>query len=222
MLEKDDKKKLWVSFLVILVVLILDQSLKIWVKTHMLQGEDSYINWNWPLSWARLHFIENPGMAFGLVLPGHIGKLILSIFRLVLVGLLIFVLLRNYRKFTLSIVIFLSLIIAGALGNLIDSAFYGLIFSSSPYYGVGVQPAHFVKFGHGYAPFLMGYVVDMLYFPLCDCVIPHWVPILGGREFLFFRPIFNIADSAITIGAFGLILFNKKLKSSYGKNRSDN
>ncbi len=212
------KKRALISLLVILVILLIDQILKIWVKTHMLLGEDSYLHWeHWNLAWARLHFVENPGMAFGFSFPGVWGKLFLSVFRLFLVALLIVILILNSDKYRLGFTIFLSMIIAGALGNLIDSAFYGLIFSESPWYQPGVDPAHFVHWGQGYAPFLMGKVVDMLYFPLCSCTFPQWLPFIGGKDFLFFRPIFNIADSSIFIGVLGLFIFKNKFDDN-GKN----
>ncbi len=207
------KKRIIISVLVIFVILLIDQGLKIWVKTHMLLGEDSYLHWaSWNIPWMRLHFVENPGMAFGFSFPGIWGKLFLSLFRIILVVILIIILVLNADKYRLGFTIFLSIIIAGALGNLIDSAFYGLIFSESPYFQPGMSPAHFVPFGQGYAPFLMGKVVDMLYFPLCNCHFPSWVPFWGGRDFLFFRPIFNIADSSIFIGVLGLFIFKNKLE----------
>ncbi len=205
-------RKLLIGILIILLVLIIDQSLKIWVKTHMLIGEDSFIHWGWGVRWARLHFVENPGMAFGITFPGAWGKLFLSLFRLALVIVLIIVLIKQAKNYRLGFTIFLSLIIAGALGNLIDSMFYGLIFTESPYFSLSAEPAHFVKFGQGYGGFLMGRVVDMLYFPLCYCHFPQWLPVIGGRDFLFFRPIFNIADSSIFIGTLGIILFKNKFE----------
>ncbi len=215
------KKRLIIALVVIVAILLIDQSLKIWVKTHMLLGEDSYLHWSgWNISWMRLHFVENPGMAFGFSFPGIWGKLFLSLFRIALVIVLIIILVVNADKYRLGFTIFLSVIIAGALGNLFDSAFYGLIFTESPYFQPGALPAHFVAPGHGYAPFLMGKVVDMLYFPLCNCHFPQWVPFVGGRDFLFFRPIFNIADSAIFIGVLGLFLFKNKLE--YDGKISDN
>ena len=206
-------KRLIISLALIFFVLLIDQGLKIWVKTHMLLGEDSYLHWaNWNIAWMRLHFIENPGMAFGFAFPGKIGKLFLSIFRFILVVILIVILIRNIIKYRFIFAIFLSFVIAGALGNLIDSAFYGLIFSQSSYYQSGVEPAEFVPWGQGYAGFLMGKVVDMFYFPLCYCYIPEWLPLIGGKDFLFFRPIFNVADSAIFIGVLGLFIFKNKFE----------
>ena len=209
-----DKKRLYTSLSIIFLVLILDQSLKIWVKTHMLLNEDSYIHWGWPISWFRLHFIENPGMAFGMTFPGHSGKILLSLFRLVLIIIIAFVLVKYANKYRLGFTIFLSLIIAGAMGNLIDSMFYGLIFTQSPYYGVGISPAKLVPPGSGYGKFMMGKVVDMLYFPLCYCHFPTWMPFIGGKDFEFFRPIFNIADSSIFIGTLGLLLFKNKFEDN--------
>lgn len=149
--------------LIVLLVLLVDQSLKIWVKTHLQYGEEFNLL---GLSWARIHFVENEGMAFGLSLGGEWGKLALSVFRLVAVGFLIYII-RSLvvAKETFGVILSFSLILAGALGNILDSAFYGLIFSHTPYHGglATLFPAE-----GGYAPFLYGKVVDMLYFPMID------------------------------------------------------
>ncbi len=190
--------------LLILAVLILDQFVKFWVKTHMFIGEEIHVAGNWFI----LHFTENNGMAFGIELAGESGKLILSIFRIVAIILIAFYLSKIVRdKVHLGLVVSIALILAGALGNLIDSAFYGLIFSESAYY----HPAQLFPEGGGYSSFLHGKVVDMLYFPIIKGHYPGWFPIAGGQEFIFFRPVFNIADSAITIGVFTLIIFQRKL-----------
>jgi len=187
---------------VILLVLILDQILKIWVKTSFLMGEEFAVFGNWFI----LHFTENNGMAFGFELGFSYGKLFLSIFRIIAVGAIAWYLWRCIkRKENTGLIISLSLILAGALGNIIDSAFYGLIFSESTFY----QKAVFLPSEGGYSSFLHGQVVDMLYFPLFDGQWPHWVPFFGGSDFLFFRPVFNIADSAISVGVGLLILFQK-------------
>lgn len=158
--------------------------------------------------WFILHFTENNGMAFGIELAGESGKLILSIFRFIAIILIAFYLVRiSKEKVHPGLVISISLIFAGALGNLIDSAFYGLIFSESAYY----HPAQLFPEGGGYSTFLHGKVVDMFYFPIIKGHYPDWFPIWGSEEFIFFRPVFNVADSSITIGVFSLILFQRRL-----------
>jgi len=153
--------------------------------------------------WFLIHFTENNGMAFGIELGAKAGKLILSVFRLLAIGAIIWYLTRIYkRNAPTGVVVCVSLILAGAIGNILDSAFFGLIFSDS--YN---QIATFMPEEGGYAPFLFGKVVDMLYFPLVEGFLPAWVPFWGGEYFIFFRPVFNIADSSITIGVLCLILF---------------
>ncbi len=155
------------------------------------------------LSWAYIHFVENPGMAFGLHFGGSWGKILLTVFRLVVVGVFIYMLrsiLQNEKAKPL-LLISIALIIAGALGNIIDSVLYGVLFSSSGYHG-GI--AEFLPESGGYAPFLQGKVVDMFYFPIYRGVLPSWIPFWGGQYFEFFRPVFNIADSAISVG---IVLF---------------
>jgi len=195
--------------LIVFLVLCIDQVLKIWVKTHMEYGEEFGIL---GLNWARIHFVENEGMAFGLSLGGNLGKLALSVFRLVAVGFLIYIIHSLVKiKETFGVIFSFSLILAGALGNILDSAFYGLMFSPTPYHG-GIStlfPA-----GGGYAPFLFGKVVDMLYFPLIDTVLPSWLPIWGGQHFEFFRPVFNISDASISSGVISLLLFNRRIFKS--------
>lgn len=191
--------------LTIFLVLLLDQVLKIWVKTSMYQGENIPIFGDWFI----IHFIENPGMAFGLELGGSAGKLILSLFRIVAVGFIGYVLYGFIKKkYPSGLIIFGSMILAGAVGNIIDSAVYGLIFSDSTLYTKEV--ATFMPEEGGYAPFLYGNVVDMLYFPLFDFVWPEWVPWLGGDRFEFFKPIFNIADAAISVGIVAILIFQKR------------
>ena len=156
------------------------------------------------LDWARLHFVENEGMAFGLKFGGDVGKLILSLFRIGAVGLLGYLLSRLVKqKEPLGLIFFFTLILAGAIGNILDSMFYGLFFSASSYATV----AEFLPEGGGYASFLFGHVVDMFYFPLFETTLPEWLPVRGGTRFQFFRPVFNGADSAITIGVIGILLF---------------
>lgn len=192
------KKALITFFLVI----IIDQASKIWVKTQMLYDESITVFGNW----FFIHFIENPGMAFGLEFGGDWGKLALSLFRIVAIIMIGLFLLKLIRKNAPNgLIISIALILAGAVGNIIDSALYGLIFSESSYFETATMfPAE-----GGYSSFLHGKVVDMLYFPLFDGRFPEWLPIWGGDHFQFFRPIFNIADSAISIGVF-IILLNQK------------
>lgn len=156
--------------------------------------------------WFFIHFIENPGMAFGLEFGGDWGKLALSLFRIVAIVMIGIFLNKLIKKNAPSgLIISISLILAGAFGNIIDSAFYGIIFSESSYF----ETATMFPIDGGYSSFLHGKVVDMLYFPLFDGRFPEWLPIWGGDYFQFFRPIFNIADSAISIGVF-IILLNQK------------
>lgn len=193
-----------VVFWTILGVLLIDQILKIYVKTNIGYGQGFDIL---GLSWAKIHFVENKGMAFGLSYGGIIGKYILSIFRILMVGLLTYLLTGLIKEKQSKYLIFsFALIVAGAVGNILDSIFYGLMFSESYYHG-GI--AEFVKFGTGYAPVLQGKVVDMLYFPMVDTVLPEWVPFWGGERFEFFQPVFNIADSAICVGVTSILLFHR-------------
>jgi len=188
-----------------MLVLILDQASKIWVKTNMYYGEQISI---FGASWGFIHFVENNGMAFGISLGGKFGKLVLSIFRIGAVGFLIYFIRKMItEKQNLGVLICFALILAGAIGNIIDSAFYGIIFSDSPYHG-GI--ATMFPEGGGYASFLYGKVVDMLYFPLIDTHWPDWIPFFGGDRFQFFKPVFNVADSSISVGIVSLLLFQRK------------
>jgi signal peptidase II len=198
--------KLKKSVLIVFLILLADQVLKIWIKTHMYLGEEFPVIGNWFL----IHFVENNGMAFGFEFAGEYGKIFLSIFRIVAVTAIAWYLLKLIKRedVPMGFVVCVSLILAGAIGNIIDSAFYGLIFNESH----GQVATLFPEEG-GYSSFLHGKVVDMLYFPLISGHYPRWFPIIGGNEFLFFRPVFNIADSSITIGIFSIILFYWKLFS---------
>lgn len=188
--------------LTLLIVLIVDQGTKIWVKTHLAYGEELQI---FGADYALIHFVENNGMAFGLSFGAEYGKLLLTLFRIAAVSLLFVYLNRLVReRAERSLLLGFALIQAGALGNIIDSIFYGQLFSESSFHG-GVATM-FPESG-GYAPLLYGRVVDMLYFPLFYGNYPEWVPYLGGRAYLFFRPVFNIADVAISLGVIVLLFF---------------
>jgi signal peptidase II len=192
------------AFVIVILVLVLDQVLKIWIKTTMTLGQEIPVLGNWFI----LHFTENEGMAFGLSFGGEAGKLMLSIFRIiaaVAIGYYIWYLDRRKSASTGLIVCF-ALIMAGALGNILDSAFYGIIFSQSSYH----SPAVLFPEGAGYSSFLHGKVVDMLYFPIINTTLPDWVPLFGGQNFQFFRPVFNLADASITTGVLALIIFQRK------------
>ena len=197
----------------ILVVLLIDQASKFYIKTHFEYNEDVLIG---GLDWARLHFVENEGMAFGITFDWEYGKLLLSLFRVLMVaGLIWYLRLLLAASMPFGFILSIGLITAGALGNIIDSAFYALIFSVSSYHG-GV--AEVTAFGQGYGMtqelpfngFMHGRVVDMLYFPIKWVHIPEWVPFAGGNEFLFFSPIFNVADAAITVGVICIVLFQRR------------
>lgn len=193
--------------LLILAVLLIDQVFKFYIKLNFSYNEEVPIL---GLEWARLHFVENKGMAFGIEFGWDNGKLILSIFRIVMVGGLIWYIRMLLRAgVALGFVYSVGLITAGAIGNIIDSAFYGLIFTESPYHIEGAT-AQLVPFGQGYGTFLHGKVVDMLYFPMVNFDIPMWVPFIGGDSFLFFSPIFNLADASITIGVLIILLFQRR------------
>lgn len=194
-------KKAWGAATVILLLLFLDQASKIWVKTHMQLHESLEI-----FSWFQLYFTENPGMAFGME---FLNKLVLSVFRIAAVVAIAYYLIRLVRRnYSFGFIACVALVFAGALGNIIDSVFYGVIFDHS--YG---QIATFMPAGGGYASLLHGKVVDMLYFPLIRTTLPDWLPIWGGEEFIFFRPIFNLADSSICVGGALLLLFYHRILS---------
>jgi len=191
------------SLLFIFFILIADQVLKIWVKTHMEIGQEIHLFGKW----GMLHFIENNGMAFGMEMGGKAGKLILSIFRVIAIfGIGWFLKSLVDKKANLGLILAVSSIMAGAVGNIIDSAIYGMIFSES-----FSHPAILFPPGGGYSTFLHGRVVDMFYFPIINTHWPAWSPFRPGESFIFFRPVFNLADSAITCGVFSIVIFQKKM-----------
>jgi signal peptidase II len=190
------------SLLLIFLILLIDQTVKILIKTNMVIGDEIPVLGGW----FRIHFLENNGMAFGMEWGGKAGKAALSIFRMVaIVGIFWYLanIIRN--KAPLGLVLAVSAIVAGALGNLIDSAFYGMIFSESWH-----TPAVLFPEGGGYSSFLHGRVVDMLYFPIIDAHWPSWSPFRPGETLVFFRPVFNLADSAITTGVLSILVFQKR------------
>ena len=191
--------KSWVLWAIVAGLVIIDQIVKFSVKTTMTLGESHNVLGNW----FRWCFVENEGAAFGMALGGEYGKLALSLFRIVAIGVLAWFVCRLRRgEAPRGVVVGFALILAGAIGNMVDSALYGVIFSESTFTSV----AQLLPEGGGYAPFLYGKVVDMLYFPLF--YFPEWIPLVGGE--LFFSPVFNFADSYITIAVFYLLIFQWK------------
>ena len=185
--------------LLVLSILLVDQTIKIAVKTNMTLHECIPV-----FSWFKILFIENNGMAYGMEIG---SKLLLSILRVLLVGVISLYAYRVAAKgVRTGFIVCLSMIVAGALGNIIDGMFYGLIFEESTI----VQSASLVPFGEGYAPFMMGKVVDMFYFPIIETTWPLWVPMVGGEEFIFFSPVFNFADASISVGVIWMIIFYRK------------
>ena len=189
--------------LTIILVLIFDQTLKFWIKTNMTMHQEIHIIGNWFI----IHFTENRGMAFGWEFGGNIGKMILTVFRIIAVSAICYYLVHLIRKKAPNgLIISISLILAGALGNIIDSVFYGVLFGKSTYINV----AQFLPEGGGYAKLMLGQVVDMLHFPIIRTTFPSWFPFKAGEPFVFFSPVFNIADSAITVGVSILLIFQRK------------
>jgi len=195
--------KLRFAVLIIIAVILADQALKIWIKTTYPFGHVMDLG---GLHWAKLYFIENEGMAWGWKFGGEWGKMLLTIFRLVAVIFGTWYLAKIVKeRYTKGFIICASLIYAGALGNLIDSIFYGLIFTETDYNTVATMFPE-----KGYAGLLHGKVVDMLYFPMIRSTYPNWIPFIGGSEFEFFSPIFNIADASISVGVITLLIFQKR------------
>jgi signal peptidase II len=202
------------SILLIFLVLLIDQTFKIWIKTHMMLGQEIHVLGNWFI----IHFTENNGMAFGFEFGGNWGKLALSLFRIAAISAIGYYLYQLIKsKANNGLILCLALILAGAIGNMIDSAFYGVIFNESYF-----QLAQLFPQGGGYAGFLNGRVVDMLYFPIIHGHFPAWLPFWSGEEFLFFRPVFNISDSSITVGVALLLIFQKKFFPQKQSLPSDN
>ena len=190
------------SLLLVLIVVLIDQAIKIYIKTHFLLGE--YVT---VFDWFKIYFVENNGMAFGTEFGGKTGKLFLTGFRLIAITGIFYWLYSSIKKKESGLLITaISLIFAGAIGNILDSVFYGHLFSDSFHH-----VAQFMPENGGYAPWFQGRVVDMFYFPLFDVHIPQAIPFIGGKQFTFFEPVFNFADSAITVGVAILIIFNKKI-----------
>lgn len=206
------KKTAWLALLFIVVLLVIDQVIKIAVKTNMHLYESIWIT-----DWFQIHFIENNGMAFGL---SFINKYVLTIFRIVAVTLIAIYLHRQIQQGARTIyIVLLSMLLAGAAGNIIDCMFYGEIFTaSSPFY-----VSYLVPFGHGYSGFLTGKVVDMFYFPLIVTTWPEWMPFVGGEEFIFFSPVFNFADACVSVAVVALLLFCRRELAalSFGEGASE-
>lgn len=189
----------WLAFGLIVILIVIDQIIKIEVKTGMYLRESIHI-----ADWFQILFIENNGMAYGMT---FINKVVLTLFRVVVVSVIGYYIWKVLKeKVRTGYLVCLSMIFAGAIGNIFDCLFYGLIFSESTPFSVSTL----VPFGEGYAPFLQGRVVDMFYFPIIDTNLPDWLPIWGGEHFIFFSPVFNFADSCISIGVVALLLFYRK------------
>lgn len=200
------------SAIIIIAILFIDQYIKLMVKTNMCLHESIHIT-----DWFQILYIENNGMAYGME---FVNKLVLSVFRIVVSGLIIWYIHGQVKqKARTGYIVCLSMLVAGAAGNIFDSMFYGLIFNASSVY----YTSYFVPFGHGYAPFLMGKVVDMFYFPLFETDWPSWVPVVGGQHFVFFSAIFNFADASICVAVAILLLFYRKelsqISVSFKKNK---
>ncbi|WP_374165704.1 lipoprotein signal peptidase [Arcticibacter sp. MXS-1] len=190
-------------FLAIFLILLADQALKFWIKLNMSLGQEFKIIGNWFI----IHFTENNGMAFGMEFGGEAGKLILTLFRIAAVCAIGYGVVHLVKhKYHRGLILNVALIFAGALGNIIDSTFYGLIFSESSYFA----PAKLFPAEGGYSSLFHGKVVDMFYFPLVQGRFPDWFPIWSGEDFIFFRPVFNIADAAISVGVIAILLFQKR------------
>ena len=199
------------AVLIVIAILLIDQAIKIWVKTSMSLHESIHVT-----DWFYITFIENMGMAFGMQLG---SKIVLSLFRVVAIAALTYYLhLEVKRQARTGYIVCMAMVLAGAAGNLVDCMFYGLVFNeSSPYY-----VSYFVPFGTGYAPFLMGKVVDMFYFPLIETEWPSWMPFVGGEHFVFFSPVFNFADASISVSVVLLLLFfREEVSAMFGETKKE-
>ena len=207
-MRENNRRTTLIVVLLVVAILLIDQVIKIEVKTNMRLHEVIDIT-----GWFKINFIENNGMAYGMT---FFNKLVLSLFRIVAISLIGYYLTKVIRKGArIGYIVCLAMVFAGAVGNMIDCMFYGLIFNaSSPEY-----MSYFVPFGEGYAPFLMGKVVDMFYFPLIETTWPEWVPVVGGDDYIFFSPVFNFADASISVGVAILLLFYRRELSSISFSR---
>lgn len=200
MIRNNKTFKAWMAVAIVVAILLIDQIIKIEVKTNMTLGEAKRVT-----VWFYIEFIENNGMAYGMK---FINKLVLSLFRLFAIGFIGYYLAKIIKKNVapLGYIVLIAMVLAGAAGNLIDCLFYGLIFDASTPFTV----SQFVPFGEGYSTFLHGKVVDMFYFPIIQTTWPEWVPYFGGSEYVFFSPVFNFADACISVGVVALLLFYRK------------
>ena len=200
MIRNNKTFKAWMAVAIVVAILLIDQIIKIEVKTNMTLGEAKRVT-----DWFYIEFIENNGMAYGMK---FINKLVLSLFRLFAIGFIGYYLAKIIKKSVapFGYVVLIAMVLAGAAGNLIDCLFYGLIFDASTPFTV----SQFVPFGEGYSTFLHGKVVDMFYFPIIQTTWPEWVPYFGGSEYVFFSPVFNFADACISVGVVALLLFYRK------------
>lgn len=200
MIRNNKTFKAWMAVAIVVAILLIDQIIKIEVKTNMTLGEAKRVT-----DWFYIEFIENNGMAYGMK---FINKLVLSLFRLFAIGFIGYYLAKIIKKDVapLGCIVLIAMVLAGAAGNLIDCLFYGLIFDASTPFTV----SQFVPFGEGYSTFLHGKVVDMFYFPIIQTTWPEWVPYFGGSEYVFFSPVFNFADACISVGVVALLLFYRK------------
>lgn len=200
MIRNNKTFKAWIAIAIVIAILLIDQIIKIEVKTNMTLGEAKRVT-----DWFYIEFIENNGMAYGMK---FINKLVLSLFRLFAIGFIGYYLAKIIKKNKAPIgyIVLIAMVLAGAAGNLIDCLFYGLIFDASTPFTV----SQFVPFGEGYSTFLHGKVVDMFYFPIIQTTWPEWMPYVGGSEYVFFSPVFNFADACISVGVVTLLLFYRK------------